>query len=73
MNESPEKNTLNKSQAEMHIRALWQEAVAMGNNDYEHAAFDQIIKELQNDDISPDKAVEMATAVRNSKLETSSM
>ena len=73
MNESPEKLILTKESANMQVRALLQEAHTMGNNDHELGDFDIILKDLASDQITAEVAVERATELRYSKLETSSM
>lgn len=73
MNESSETLVLTKADAEMQIRALLQEAHTMGNNDHELGDFATILDGLASDELTPEAALEKATALRYSKLETSSM
>ncbi len=51
------------------VRAIWQEAHAMGGNDFEPSAFETILEQLKLGKLTGEEAVREARRIRNSKEE----
>ena len=52
---------------EAKVQQIWQEAYAMGANDYENGAFEDILRRLQNKTCSAEEAIREARELLNEK------
>jgi hypothetical protein len=52
---------------EATVREIWQEAHAMGSNDSEGQAFQDILEKLHKKTLSPQKAIEEARSILDHK------
>ncbi len=65
--EKKELQKIDKTQAEVEVRATWQRMHTMGANDYEPGAIGEILEGLEKGTIEPEEAVRQALEIEAAK------